>query len=154
MERLNGGIKFLVWKEAEGLGGNNGWWQVSRRKLNRMKSAREETVVWGWKINVWERICTVGCCFASIMQITCMCCAMFICFAGLVEEGWLLPTLTLQPLQEETMSFPQLCWHHWLSAPKLKTQMNRAALMAAELNKQLSDKKTPNTNNRTATTKT
>lgn len=42
MERCNGGIGFLVRREVEDLGGNEGWQRVSRRKPKRKESGREE----------------------------------------------------------------------------------------------------------------
>jgi len=90
-----------------------------------------------------ERICTVGCCFASIMQITCTHCAMFswfCCFGGgrlaalhaaaaaTIKGSHVLPRALLTPSAVSTQT---------------QMQMNRATSMSADL------KKTPSTQKRT-----
>lgn len=83
-----------------------------------------------------ERIYTVGCCFASIMQITCTRCAIFswvCCFgrgrlaaphaaaaAATIKGKYVLPTALLTPSAVSTQTH---------------MQMNRTALMSAELEK-------------------
>lgn len=91
-----------------------------------------------------ERIYTVGCCFASIMQITCTRCAIFswVCCCGrgrlaaphaavaaaTIKGNYVLPTALLTPSAVSTQTH---------------MQMNRTALMSAELErKQHTHKKT------------
>lgn len=82
-----------------------------------------------------ERICTVGCCFASIMQITCMRCAMFSWFCCFDRGRLAAPHAAAAATTKENDVLPTALLTPSAVSAQTHMQMNRAALMSAELKK-------------------